>query len=140
MPKVGAWESLGQLLSAGAAFFGLVYESPRLVVLVLTLRGVVASSPSPEGAAGLAGLSVAGLGAFVGIVVGQLKQPDGDVGVSLLFWMDFIVLVLGDALFYALQPAAVVVMLVGLISAALTGVGLMVALQRSPGHFIPNGS
>ena len=139
MPRVGAWESLGQLLSAGAAFFGLFYESPRLAALAFTLRGVVAASPSPEGAVGLAGLSVAGLGSFVGIVIGQLRQPDGNVGVSLLFWMDFVVLVLGDALFYALQPASVVVMLVGLISAALTGAGLMVALQRPQGRLLSGG-
>ncbi|MDG6982635.1 MAG: hypothetical protein JRM74_04185 [Nitrososphaerota archaeon] len=139
MPRVGAWESLGQLLSAGAAFFGLFYESPRLAALAFTLRGVVAASPSPEGAVGLAGLSVAGLGSFVGIVIGQLRQPDGNVGVSLLFWMGFVVLVLGDALFYALQPASVVVMLVGLISAALTGAGLMVALQRPQGRLLSGG-
>ncbi|MDG6957711.1 MAG: hypothetical protein JRN13_06650 [Nitrososphaerota archaeon] len=139
MPRVGAWESLGQLLSAGAAFFGLFYESPRLAALAFTLRGVVATSPSPEGAVGLAGLSVAGLGSFVGIVIGQLRQPDGNVGVSLLFWMGFVVLVLGDALFYALQPASVVVMLVGLISAALTGAGLMVALQRPQGRLLSGG-
>ncbi|MDG6987289.1 MAG: hypothetical protein JRN71_05950, partial [Nitrososphaerota archaeon] len=88
---------------------------------------------------GLAGLSVAGLGSFVGIVIGQLRQPDGNVGVSLLFWMGFVVLVLGDALFYALQPASVVVMLVGLISAALTGAGLMVALQRPQGRLLSGG-
>ena len=132
MPKTGEWELLGQLLGAGAAFFGLVYESPNIFALAPTFRGVVIFSPSPEGAVGLAGLALAGLGSFVGIVLGQLRQADGDIGASLLFWVNFVVLLLGDAIFYALQPGAAVVMLVGLASAVLTSIGLTVTLQRSP--------
>lgn len=126
-------------MSAGAAFFGLIYESPRLVVLALTFRGAIVPPPSPEATVGLAGLALAGFGSLVGIAVGHLRRPDGDVGVSLLFWMDFFVLVLGDAVFYTLNPAAALVMLLGVVPAALTGAALVVAPRGSPKHAHADG-
>lgn len=133
MPKTAALEFLGQFLSAGAAFFGLLYLSPRLSVLAVTLRGVAISSPPPEAAVGLAGLALAGLGAFAGIILGRSGRADGDIGVSLLFWVNFVVLLIGDSLFYAVQPpAAATVMLVGLASAVLTGLGLMLLRPSGP--------
>ena len=128
------WEFIGQLLTASAALFGLVYEGPNLTTLTATFGGVIGFSPAPAGAVGLAGLTIAGAGAFVGMVLGQIKPSDGNVGSAILFWTGFLVLVLGDALFYALQPSAPVAMLIGGAAAVLTSLGLLAIVQRPRGE------
>ena len=134
MPRTAAWEFLGQVLSAGAALFGVIYGSSQLSALRITFVGVFASPPSPEAAVGLAGLALTVLGSFVAILVGRLRKTEGGIGSTLLFWVDFVVLLLGDALFYALGPSAAtaVVMLVGLASAVLTSIALTVTGQGPP--------
>jgi hypothetical protein len=130
MPKTGIWEALGQLLTAGAAIFGLVYAAPEVASFSGILRGAIVFSTSPTGAVGLAGLTFSSLGSFVGLILGQLRQPDENVGASLLFWADFGVLVVGGVAFYALSLSSVVVLLIGGTSAVLTALGLLVIIQR----------
>ena len=124
------WELLGQLLSAGGSAFGLIYGTTTLANLAVTLRGTITLSVSPEASLGLAALALSSFGSFSAIVVGQLRPPEGNVGVLLVFWTNFAVLLIGDILFYALQPSATTVLLVGLFSAALTACGLLVTVQR----------
>jgi hypothetical protein len=125
------WEFLGQLLSAGGSTFGLIFGTTSLANLAVTFRGAIALSVSPEASLGLAGLALTSFGSFSAIILGQLRPPNGNVGVLLVFWTNFAVLLIGDILFYALQPSATAVMLVGLFSAALTAGGLLVIVQRA---------
>jgi len=129
LPRLELWELLGQLFSAGGSAFGLIYGATALSAMRLTLRGPIFTI-SPEASLGLAGLALTGLGSFAAIVVGQLRPPEGNVGALLLFWTDFAVLVLGDVVFYVLEPSATTVLMVGLLSAALTAVGLLVIVRR----------
>ena len=124
------WEFLGQLLSAGGSAFGLIYGTTSLANLAVTLRGTITLSVSPEASLGLAALALSSFGSLSAIVVSQLRPPEGNVGVLLIFWTNFAVLLIGDILFYALQPSATTVLLVGLFSAALTAGGLLVTIQR----------
>jgi hypothetical protein len=127
---MGGWLLLGQLLTAGGSFFGLIYAAPSLATLGGIFRGGIVISLGPAAALGLAGLALTGLGSFAAIIVSQPWSPDGNVGALLIFWTDFIVNLLGDALFYLVQPTASAVLLVGLSSAFLTTLGLFVIVQR----------
>jgi hypothetical protein len=131
MRNLGTWEAVGQLLSAGAAFYGLVYIAPNLVLLALSSRSLQFVT-SPEGAAGLAGLALAASGSFVALILSQIKSADSGVGVTLLFWINFVILAFGDILFYFVAPAATPVMLFGGASAVITVIGIMVITQRQP--------
>jgi hypothetical protein len=130
LPRLEEWELLGQLLCAGGSTFGLIYGTASLANLAVTFRGAIALTVSSEASLGLAGLALSSFGSFSTIIVGQLRPPEGNVGVLLVFWTNFAVLLIGDILFYALQPSATTVMLVGLFSAALTAGGLLVTAQR----------
>ena len=79
---------------------------------------------------GLAGLAFSSLGSFVGILLGELRQPEDNIGAALLFWVDFAVLVIGGIAFYALSLSSVVVLLIGGASAVITGLGLLIILHR----------
>ncbi|MDA4121308.1 MAG: hypothetical protein OK404_02745, partial [Thaumarchaeota archaeon] len=133
LPKMGIWELLGQLLTAGSATFGIIYATPGLTVLTGIFRGGVVFTTGPEASLGLAGLALTSLGSFAAIVIGQLRSPGGSIGALLIFWTAFAVNVLGDVLFYSAQPMATTVMLVGLASAFLTILGLSVIAQRPLG-------
>lgn len=128
------WEVLGELLSAAAALFGLAYAAPSLASLSASFRGLVLFSTTPAGALGLAGLVYTGLGSFVAVVLGQVKHPDESIGASLLFWIDFIALAVGDVVFYALQPSDAAVALIGGVSAVLATLGILVIVQRPYGR------
>jgi hypothetical protein len=130
MPKTETWEALGQLLAAGAALFGLTYAAPELASISGILRGAIIFSTTPAGAVGLAGLTFTSLGSFVGLILGQLRQPDDNIGAALLFWVDFGVLVVGGIAFYAMTLSSIVVLLIGGTSAVLTGLGLLIIIQR----------
>ena len=130
MPKTETWEALGQLLTAGAAIFGLIYAAPELASISGVLRGDIIFSTTALGAVGLAGLAFSSLGSFVGILLGELRQPEDNIGAALLFWVDFAVLVIGGIAFYALSLSSVVVLLIGGTSAVLTGLGLLIILHR----------
>jgi hypothetical protein len=130
VPKTETWEALGQLLTAGAAIFGLAYTAPELASISGVLRGAIIFSATPAGALGLAGLAFSSLGSFVGILLGGLRQPDGNIGAALLFWVDFAILVIGGVAFYALSVSSMVVLLIGGTSAVLTALGLLIIIQR----------
>jgi hypothetical protein len=130
VPKTETWEALGQLLTAGAAIFGLAYAAPELASISGVLRGAIVFSTAPAGAVGLAGLAFSFVGSFMGMLLGELRQPDGNIGAALLFWVDFAVLVIGGIAFYALSLSSVVVLLIGGASGVLTGLGLLTILQR----------
>ena len=130
MPKTEAWEALGGLLVAATAFFDLAYVAPGMATLGATFRGVIVFSTTPAGAVGLAGLAYSALGGFVGVVLGQVRGPGENVGAALLMWIDFAVLVVGGAAFYALSPSSTVVLLIGGMSGALTTIATMVVVQR----------
>jgi len=127
--KSETWELLGLLLTAGGSLFGLTYGSPSLGTPIFTFRGVVFAG-SPEAALGLAGLALTTLGSFTAIVIGQFRRSSNNAGALLIIWTDFIVLLFGGILFYLYLPQAVEVMLIGLASAVLTVVGLMVIVNR----------
>ena len=98
--------------------------------MVLTLRGPVTFSLSPESAVGLAGFTLTILGSLAAIVTGQFKPAGSEIGASLIIWTDFIMLLFGDVLFYAGYLEGTVIV-VGLVSAALTTLGLLVISGRS---------
>lgn len=129
---MGVSEFLGQVLTAAAALFALAYEAP-IVSFAVTFRGAVSFGPTPEAALGIAGLSVAALGSFVGITIGQVKRPGDNIGAALLFWVNFLVLLVGDVLFYVLQPSDAVTLLIGGVSGTLTALGLLIIVQRPQG-------
>lgn len=130
-------ELLGQVLTAGAALFGIAYEFPLSANPAVTFGGVVFLGSNAGGALGIAGLSVAVLGSFAGIILGQLRPPDRSRGASLLFWTNFAVLLFGGILFYAVQPPVVIVALIGVLSAFLTTLGLVVIVRRPRISLLP---
>jgi hypothetical protein len=130
VPKTQTWEALGQLLTAGAAIFGLIYTTPGLASISGVLRGAIIFSTTPAGALGSAGLAFSSLGSFVGILLGELRQPNDNIGAALLFWVDFAVLVIGAVAFYSLSFSSMVVLLIGGASAVLTAMGLLIIIQR----------
>jgi hypothetical protein len=127
--KSETWELLGLLLTAGGSLFGLTYGSVSLGTPVFTFRGVVFAG-SPEAALGLASLALTALSSFTAIVIGQFRRSSNNAGALLIIWTDFIVILFGDILFYLYLPQAGEVMLIGLASAVLTAVGLMVIANR----------
>lgn len=127
------WEALGQLLTALTALTGLAYAAPGLVTLSASFRGVVLFSATPASALGLAFLLYSGVGSFAALVLGQVRRSDGSIGAALLFWIGFVALALGDALFYALQPSEALVLLIGGASAVLVTLGTLVIVQRPGG-------
>ena len=130
LPKIEMWELLGLLLTAGGSLFGLISATPSLATLALGFRGVVIYSASSQASLGLAALALTALGSFTGIFVAQLKPPGSNIGALVIIWTDFVVLLIGDALFYLGLLEATTVMLVGLATAVLTVVGLLVIVQR----------
>jgi len=131
MPKTETWEVLGGLLLAGAAFFDLAYIAPAVTKLSPTFGGVIFSATSPVGAAGLAGMAYSAFGGFVGVVLGQVRGTDDNIGAALLFWVDFAVLVVGGVASYLVSPSPTVMLLIGGMSGVLTTLGLLAILQRS---------
>lgn len=130
LPKTESWEVLGGLLISAAALFDLVYAAPGVATLIATFGGVRLSAASPAGAVGLAGLAYSALVGFVCVVLGQVRGPDDNVGAALLFWIDFVVLVIGGIAFYALSFSSTVVLLIGGMSGVLTTLGTLVILHR----------
>jgi hypothetical protein len=124
-----AWELLGLLLAAGASAFGVVYAGPSTATLSLTIRAIE-FHPTPEAALGLSSLALTAFASFAAIIIGQLKPAGNNIGASIIVWTDFVVLLIGDALFYLgnLDPA--VLLLVGLSSAVLIVIGLGVIVRR----------
>jgi hypothetical protein len=114
----------------------MIYATPGLTVLTGIFRGGVVFTTGPEASLGLAGLALTGLGSFTAIIIAQVRSPDGSVGALLIFWTAFVVNLIGDALFYLLQPTGTTVLLVGVSSALLTTIGLFVIVQR-PGGAAP---
>ena len=94
-------------------------------------------SINAEAALGLAGLALTTLGSLVAILMGQLKPPGNDIGALLVIWTNITVLVLGDVLFY-LGYLAGTDILVGLVSAGLTTVSLLVISGRPRAGVPPN--
>lgn len=129
MPQIQKWELTGLLLALGASAFGLIYAAPGEASLTLGFRGALSFSIGVEAALGLSGLALTVLGSMAAIVISQLKAPGGDIGAALVFWTDFIVLVVGDVLFYGGYVGGTDI-LVGLVSAALTVAGLMIVSGR----------
>jgi hypothetical protein len=123
------WELLGLLLTSGSSVFGLIYATPSLATLTITVRAPATFSLSPEASLGLAGLALSALGSLAAIIMNQLKPPGGQVGASLIIWANFVVLLLGDVLFYAGYLEGTT-LLIGLVSAALTVVGLLIITGR----------
>lgn len=113
----------------GASAFGLIYVTPALASLTIGPHATLTFSVGVDGALGLAGLALTAFGSLAAIVVSQLKIPGGGIGAALLVWTDVIVLVFGDALFYGGYSGGSD-LLVGLVSAALTVVILMVISGR----------
>jgi hypothetical protein len=132
LPNTRVLELLGELFTAGGSLFGVAYSMLPLAVLTATFRGGVGFSTDAQAALGLAALVLTVFGSFAALIIGQLRASEADVGASLVFWTNFAVVLLGDVVFYWLQPSATAVMLVGLISAALTVAGLLVIAQRQP--------
>ena len=129
MPKLETWELLGLFLTAGGSAFGLIYAAPNLSVLTITFRGQAIFSLVPEASLGLAGLSLTTLTSFTVIVLEQLKPPDVNVGAALIIWTNFVVTLIGDALFYSGYVQGTV-LLIGLVSAALTIASLLSVAGR----------
>ena len=130
MTRTATWEVIGQLLSAGAAVFALAYAAPELATIGGILRGEIVFSTTPAGAVGAAGLAFTSMASFVGGVLGPLREPKDNIGAALMFWIDFAVLVVGGAVFYALSTSSVVVLLIGGASGILTALGLLIITQR----------
>jgi hypothetical protein len=130
MVKLEQWELLGLLLSVGGAVFGIAYVAPSLLTLNITFRGVTGVSASPQTSLGLAGFSLSALGSLVAMIIGQFRPPGGSAGASLIIWVDFIVLALGDILFYAGETQETVILLFGMSGALLTIVGLWIISRR----------
>lgn len=133
MSRAGTWEALGQLFTSVASLSGLAYTAPSLVTLSASFRGVVLFAATPASALGLAFFLYTGLGSLVAVVLGQVRRSDGNIGATLLFWIDFVVLALGDVLFYVLQPSDALVLLIGGASAVLATLGTLVIVQRPDG-------
>jgi hypothetical protein len=131
MPRLEQWELLGLLLSVGGAAFGIAYVAPSLLTLNVTFRGVAGFSAGPQASLGLAGLSVAALGSLAAMIIGQLRPSGGSAGASLIIWINLIVLVLGDLLFYLNGIQETVVLLFGVSSAFLTVIALWIISRRS---------
>ncbi|HXW95394.1 MAG TPA: hypothetical protein VEJ19_06795 [Nitrososphaerales archaeon] len=129
MPRTETWELLGLLLASGGSAFGLIYAAPDLASLTFALRAPVSFSISADAALGLAGLALTALGSLVAILVGQLKPSGNNIGALLIIWTNLIVLALGDALF-CLGYLAGTDLLVGLVSAGLTTVTLIIISGR----------
>ena len=129
MSRTGTWELLGQLLSAGAAFFDLAYIAPQLATIGGVFRGTLVFSTTPAAAVGLAGLGFSSLASFVGVVLGQLRESD-DIGAALMSWVAFAVLVVGGVGFYSLTTSSVVVLLIGGASGVLSALGVLIISQR----------
>ena len=130
MPKLETWELLGLFLTAGGSTFGLFYAAPALVGLSVTFRGLAAFSLGPQSSLGLAGLSLTALASFVAIIAQQLKPLQGsNIGPTLIIWTNFAVILIGDTLFYFGYVEGTV-LLVGLVSAALTMASLMTITSR----------
>jgi hypothetical protein len=123
------WELLGLLLASGGSAFGLIYATPGLATLTYSFRGPVAFSLDPESSLGLAGLALTAFGSLAAIVMNQLRPPGSEVGASLIVWANFVVLLLGDVLFYAGYLEGTI-LLIGLVSAALTVVSLLIIAGR----------
>lgn len=130
MPKLGTWELLGLFLTSGGSAFGLFYAAPDLVRFTVTFRGLAAFSLGAQDSLGLAGLSLTALVSFAAIIAQQLKPPEGsNIGASLIIWTNFVVVLIGDVLFYFAYVQGTV-LLVGLVSAALTLAALMTIVGR----------
>ena len=123
------WELLGLFLTAGGSAFGLFFAAPALVGLSVTFRGIAAFSVNPQSSLGLAGLSLTTLASFVAIIAHQLKPAQGNIGPTLIIWTNFVVILIGDVLFYFGYVGGTV-LLVGLVSAALTIASLMTITSR----------
>lgn len=121
---------MGLLLTSGGSAFGLIYATTGLATLTLTLRGPIVFSLGPQASVGLAGLALTTLGSFSAIVAQQLKPPQANVGASLVIWTNFVIILIGDILFYAGYVTATA-LLVGLVSAALT-IASLVAITGRP--------
>ncbi len=132
MVRIQSWEFAGQLLCAGAAFYALAFAAPSLVSLNVTFRTTFFAI-SPQGALGVAGLSVTAMGSLVAIILGGLRPHRSTTGALLLFWTDLAVLLVGDIVFYAEPPAETTVMLIGAVSGLLTAAGLLVVAQSQVG-------
>jgi hypothetical protein len=133
MPKLEQLELLGLLLSVGGAVFAIVYAAPALITLSVTFRGVTGASAGPQASLGLAGLSMVALGSLVAMIIAQLRPAGRAAGASLIIWINFVVLVLGDILFYSGETQETVVLLFGLSTALLTTIGLLIISRRPPG-------
>lgn len=129
MPKLETWELLGLFLTAGGSAFGLFFAAPALVGLSVTFRGLAAFSVGPQSSLGLAGLALTTLASFVAIIAQQLKPAQGNFGPTLIIWTNFVVILIGDVLFYFGYVEGTV-LLVGLVSAALTIASLMTITGR----------
>jgi hypothetical protein len=129
LPKLETWELLGLFLTSGGSAFGLIYATPNLAALTLTFRGQATFSLVPEASLGLAGLSLTALVSVAAIIVQQLKPPDVNVGAALIIWTNFVVNLIGDALFYSGYVNGSV-LLIGLVSAALTIASLLSIASR----------
>lgn len=134
MPRLETWELLGLLFAAGSSVFGLIYAAPNIAGFSLSIRGATITL-APEAALGLAGLALTTLGSFASIFVGQMKPSGNNLGAPVIIWTNLVVLLLGDALFYSGQTQATSVMLLGLSSAVLTVLGLLVIAQRPYARF-----
>jgi len=131
LPQTHRWELLGLLLILGASAFGLLYAAPGEASLTIGFGAHASFSIGAEAAVGLAGFALTVFGSLAAIVISQLKAPGNDIGAALIFWINFIVLVMGDALFYGGYVGGTDI-LVGLVSAALTIAGLMIISGRGP--------
>ncbi len=129
MPRMEEWELLGLLLVAGGAIFGVAYGVPGMTTLSLTNRAV-GFHLDAEAAMGLSALVLAALTSFAAIVVGYLKPAGNNIGATIIIWTDFVVLLVGDVLFYLGYLDAPIILLVGLASAVLTMIGLGVIVRR----------
>ena len=123
------WELLGLFLTAGGSAFGIFFAAPALVGLSVTFRGLAAFSVGPQSSLGLAGLSLTALTSFVSIIAQQLKPAQANIGPTLIIWTNFVVILIGDVLFYFGYVEGTV-LLVGLVSAALTMASLMSITSR----------